>query len=54
LGFASQVSDDDSVFNAFVLVVLPDHAQYFMLGAHDDTAGVLANMGVVRPSRWQL
>ena len=25
-----------------------------MLGAHDDPLGVLANMGVYRPSRWQL
>jgi hypothetical protein len=31
----------------------PD-ARYFALGGHDDVAGVLANMGITRPSRWQL
>ena len=29
-------------------------ARYFALGGHDDVAGVLANMGLDRPSRWQL
>lgn len=29
-------------------------ARYFALGGHDDVAGVLANMGITRPSRWQL
>lgn len=29
-------------------------ARYFALGGHDDVAGVLANMGMDRPSRWQL
>jgi hypothetical protein len=24
-----------------------------MLGAHDDPLGVLANMGIARPPRWQ-
>jgi len=31
----------------------PDN-RYFALGGHDDVAGVLANMGLVQPSRWQL
>jgi hypothetical protein len=30
-----------------------EHARYFALG-DDDDAGVLANMGITRPSRWQL
>ena len=29
-------------------------ARYLLLGGHDDTLGVLANMGIARPSRWQL
>jgi hypothetical protein len=29
-------------------------ARYFMLGGHDDVYGVLANMGIGKPSRWQL
>lgn len=29
-------------------------ARYFALSGHDDVAGVLANMGMARPSRWQL
>jgi hypothetical protein len=29
-------------------------ARYLLLGSHDDPLGVLANMGVLRPSRWQL
>lgn len=28
--------------------------RYILLGAHDDPLGVLANMGIDRPSRWQL
>jgi hypothetical protein len=31
-----------------------DESRYFLLPAHDDTAGVLATMGIVQPSRWQL
>jgi hypothetical protein len=31
-----------------------DHARYLLLGGHDDVYGVLANMGMRRPSRWQL
>jgi hypothetical protein len=34
--------------------VAGDEARYLLLGGHDDTLGVLANMGVARPSRWQL
>jgi hypothetical protein len=34
--------------------VAGEQARYFALGGHDDVAGVLANMGIVRPSRWQL
>jgi hypothetical protein len=29
-------------------------ARHLLLGGHDDTLGVLANMGIARPSRWQL
>jgi hypothetical protein len=29
-------------------------ARYFLLGGHDDVYGVLANMGLGKPSRWQL
>jgi hypothetical protein len=29
-------------------------ARYFLLGGHDDVSGVLANMGIGKPSRWQL
>jgi len=39
---------------AYYLEVAGDHAHYFMLDGHDDTKGVLANMGITRPSRWQL
>jgi hypothetical protein len=31
-----------------------DEARYFLFPAHDDTRGVLANMGMTRPSRFQL
>ena len=31
-----------------------EHARYLLLGGGDDVTGVLANMGLVRPSRWQL
>jgi hypothetical protein len=34
--------------------VAGDEAHYLLLGGHDDTLGVLANMGIARPSRWQL
>jgi hypothetical protein len=29
-------------------------SRYLALGGNDDVAGVLANMGITRPSRWQL
>jgi hypothetical protein len=28
--------------------------RYFLLGGHDDVLGVIANMGIGKPSRWQL
>jgi hypothetical protein len=31
-----------------------DQARYLLLGGSDDVGGVLANMGLARPSRWQL
>jgi hypothetical protein len=34
--------------------VAGDEARYLLLGGHDDTLGVLVNMGIARPSRWQL
>ena len=39
---------------AYYLELAREEARYFLLPAHDDTIGVLANMGVTRPSRWQL
>jgi hypothetical protein len=33
---------------------LGDDARYLLLGGHDDVRGVLNNMGMPRPSRWQL
>jgi hypothetical protein len=39
---------------AHYLELAGDDARYFAMSAHDDTAGVLANMGVARPSRLQL
>lgn len=32
--------------------VAGEEARYLLLGGHDDTLGVLANMGIARPSRW--
>jgi hypothetical protein len=37
----------------FYLEYVPDAEPYFILGAHDDAAGVLSNMGI-RPTVWQL
>jgi hypothetical protein len=34
--------------------VAGDEARYLLLGGHDDTHGVLANMGIARPTRWKL
>jgi len=31
-----------------------EHARYLLLDDHDDVYGVLANMGMRRPARWQL
>jgi len=31
-----------------------EHARYLLLDGHDDVYGVLANMGMRRPPRWQL
>jgi hypothetical protein len=31
-----------------------EQSRYLLLGGSDDVAGVLASMGLVRPSRWQL
>jgi hypothetical protein len=39
---------------AYYLEVAGDDARLFAMSGHDDTAGVLANMGVERPSRLQL
>jgi hypothetical protein len=33
---------------------LGDAERYLLLGGHDDVPGVLNNMGIMRPSRWQL
>ncbi len=37
----------------YYLELAGDRAHYFMLDGHDGTKGVLANMGIARPSRWQ-
>jgi hypothetical protein len=34
--------------------VAGEHSRYLLLGGSDDVIGVLANMGLGRPSRWQL
>jgi hypothetical protein len=39
---------------AYYLQLAGDDARYFSLSGHDDTSGVLENMGVDHPSRWQL
>jgi hypothetical protein len=39
---------------SYYLALAGDQAHWFSLGGHDDTLGVLANMGMPRPSRWQL
>ncbi len=31
-----------------------EHSRYLLLSGHDDVQGVLVNMGLSRPSRWQL
>jgi hypothetical protein len=38
----------------YYLEILGEQSRYVVLGAHDDVLGVLANMGIARPSRWQL
>jgi hypothetical protein len=38
----------------YYLEIAGEDARYLLLGGHDDTPGVLANMGIVRPTRWQL
>jgi hypothetical protein len=38
----------------YYLELAGDDSRYLLLGGHDDTLGVLANMGIRRPSRWQL
>ena len=38
----------------FYLRVAGSESRHFALGGHDDVYGVLANMGIGTPSRWQL
>ena len=38
----------------FYLRVAGNESRHFALGGHDDVYGVLANMGIGTPSRWQL
>ncbi len=38
----------------YYLQLAGPESRLFLMGAHDDTAGVLANMGIMRPSRFQL
>jgi hypothetical protein len=39
---------------AYYLQLAGEESRYFMLPAHDDARGVLANMGMAKPSRFQL
>ncbi len=39
---------------SYYLQLLGDDSGYLLLGGHDDVYGVLANMGITKPSRWQL
>jgi hypothetical protein len=39
---------------SFYLRMAGTEARYFLLVGHDDVYGVLANMGIGKPSRWQL
>jgi hypothetical protein len=39
---------------AYYLQLAGEQSSWFALPAHDDLYGVLGNMGIVRPSRWQL
>jgi hypothetical protein len=39
---------------SFYLRLAGAESRYFLLEGHDDVYGVLANMGIGRPSRWQL
>ncbi len=38
----------------YYLEIAREEASRFTLGGHDDLLGVLANMGLARPSRWQM
>jgi hypothetical protein len=38
----------------YYLELAGDDARYFVMSGHDDPLGVLSNMGLERPSRWQL
>jgi hypothetical protein len=38
----------------YYLHIAGSESRYIVLGAHDDPVGALANMGIARPSRWQL
>jgi hypothetical protein len=39
---------------SYYLQLLGDDSGFLLLGGHDDVYGVLANMGITKPSRWQL
>jgi hypothetical protein len=39
---------------SFYLQLSGEESRYILLGGHDDVYGVLANMGIGKPSRWQL
>jgi hypothetical protein len=38
----------------YYLQIAGSESRYIVLGAHDDPVGALANMGIAKPSRWQL
>jgi hypothetical protein len=61
LGSAVTSSTEDLLYGrainrirSYYQEVAGDEVRYLLLGGHDDTLGVLANMGIARPSRWQL
>jgi hypothetical protein len=39
---------------AYYLQLAGSESRWFVMQGHDDPRGVLANMGIARPSRWQL
>jgi hypothetical protein len=51
LGYARAIN---RIRTYYLREVAGAEARYFSMSGHDDVYGVLANMGITRPSRWQL